>query len=154
MKKIPFSYPVDVEVKPLEERHLRDIPEMSGQIVQSIFNLVEYENRLELNHEFALGLFCKNTGRLLSRCMRSHEGMIVSLQTMEEDRKKGFAKLLLKHVSKKFAEHAHTPFLFTDDHNEKGIRAAQGAGFHCVSHVMVAIIEKCDVPTQEKIKNF
>lgn len=135
-----FSYPSDVEIKPLRKENLKEI--YKAWIMQHVHNLEELENSFELENEYAMGIFCKKTGRLLCRCMRSHNGIICALQTIEEARGKGYAKLLVKHISKKLADHSIIPYSCTRDFNEASIKVFLGTGYSLVGHAMNLIIEK------------
>lgn len=124
----------------MKKEHLKDIYEV--WVSNDTHTIEELENCLELNNDFAVGVFSKQTGRLLSRCLRSHCGAISALQTIEEARGKGYAKLLLKHVSKKLAELSIVPFTYVADFNEISMKTIAGAGFNIAGYTTSVDIGK------------
>lgn len=131
-----------MEVKLLRREHLKEIYDV--WVMKETHNIEELENCLELSNEFAIGVFCKQTGRLLCRCLQSHNGAISALQTIEGARGKGYAKLLLKHVSKKLAESSIAPHAFVADSNEISMKIIAGVGFHIVGLTKSADIKKSE----------
>lgn len=129
-------------MKSLKKEHLKDIYDV--WVLKDTHTMEELENCLELNNESAVGIFCKQTGRLLCRCLRSHNGAISALQTIEEARGKGYAKLLLKYVSKKLAELSIVPYTYTVDFNETAMKTIAGAGFHIVGYMTATDIGKIE----------
>lgn len=128
-----YSCPDEVELKPLTEDDLNEIYEV--WILKDLFTKEHLKNCLQLNDEAAYGVFCKTTGHLLARCVRSHSGVLAALQTAEKARNKGYAKLLLKYIAKNMAQRGIQPCTYTVDFNTASRRVFRGAGYKEMSRL-------------------
>ncbi len=93
-----------------------------------IFTKEHLQDCLCSDDRFAFGIFEKQTNELLSRCMRSN-GDITALQTVQKARGKGYAKLLIKKVSKTLAELSIQPFAYADLSNKSSISVFHSVGY-------------------------
>ena len=119
--------PENVKFSPLSTKHLDEI--YSSWVTNGGYTFEDLKMWYELDKKYAIGIFCKITGALLSRCLLSYAGWISVLQTVESVRGKGYAKLLLKKVSKMMAEDSVEPLIYTRDGNETAWAVIRGTNF-------------------------
>lgn len=125
--KLEIICPDEVELAPLSEQHVDEIYKV--WLMKNAFNIDTLRNSLRYNDEAAYGVFCKTSGELLTRCLRSHSGLLVALQTVEKAHNKGYARLLLKYVAKKMAERDILPCSYTADFNQTALHVFQSTGY-------------------------
>lgn len=119
-----------MELAPLSDRHLDEIYEI--WLMKEVFTKDLLTYSLLYNPEAAYGVFWKNTGELLARCMQSYCGFLIALQTVEKARNKGYAKMLMKFVAKNMAQKGIQPCTYTADFNPNALNAMHSAGYRDV----------------------
>ncbi|XP_065218627.1 uncharacterized protein LOC135844386 [Planococcus citri] len=125
--KLDIICPDDVKLAPLTEQHVDEIYEV--WIGKNEMNDDALRNSIRYNDEAAYGIFCKTSGKLLSRCLRYHSGFLGALQTVENAHNRGYAKLLLKYIVKKLAEKDILPCCYITDDNIASLRVSRSCGF-------------------------
>lgn len=130
----------DVEIRKLSMEHLKEVYQLWH--MQHIHTINELEDAFQLNGEFALGLFCKKTDRLLGWCLRATFGGIGFRHVRAEARGNGYARLLVAQITKKLTEFSIEPFTLIRNSNESSIRVFTDVGFHRVSQISRFLISK------------
>lgn len=129
-----------MEIRPLSEPHLEEV--YQSWHMQEVCTTCEIRYAFQLHREFALGVFCKKTDRLLGWCFRTTYGGIGYLHIRDEARGRGYAKLLTGHMTKKMAERSIKPFAVIRNPNEISIRVFTAIGFSNVSQLTRILICK------------
>ncbi|XP_065216427.1 uncharacterized protein LOC135842745 [Planococcus citri] len=125
--KLEVTCPDRVEFAPLNDQHANEIHNLWGLKYDYSVDALKYSIRY--NNEAAYGVFCKTSGELLSRCIRSHTGFLGALQTVKSAQNKGYAKLLLKYIAKRLAEKDILPCGFIEDDNFASLHVFRSLGF-------------------------
>ena len=83
----------------------------------------------EVDKKYAVALFSRTTGEVLSSCLRSYNGGFAAVQTPPSARGKGYGSLLVKKVCKMLAEDSIQPYYETAEHNAAGRALVRKVGF-------------------------
>lgn len=107
------------------------------------YTIENLKNCLELYKESAIGVFSKSNNSLLSRCLQHHFAPIAAVQTVEEARRKGYAKLLVKYATRMLAQHSIEPFTTIADFNKISLSLFLSVGYKKQHDLHVFIFTRC-----------
>lgn len=99
-----------------------------------------------ISKSFAYGLLSKSNNELLAWVMLSHYGAIGTLYTLESARKRGFAKILVKKISKELAREMIPPYTTIVEKNITSISLFRSLGFNQITRFRyVSVVQNWEI---------
>lgn len=90
----------------------------------------------------SFGVFSKKSDELLAWVMQTHYGAIGMLYTIESARGNGYAKLLVKIMSKELAKLMIHPYALIMESNTKSLSLFHSVGFRQITRMKYIIVSK------------
>ena len=140
----------DVYVKSLEKHHASTVYKYWPY---KIFATVE--DVMDQIHNFpSAGVFLKENDQLVSWMVYRAPWGMGKLHTLQEHRKKGYASLVTKYMSKRMAQSGYIPSVIIEKGNNASCAFFEYLGFKCFGEMPI-FVEKLPPSVSEAIlKNF
>jgi len=94
-----------------------------------IVTLQQSKISLKIEQLPSIGVFLKENHKLVSRMTQRSSFGMGRLHTLEPYRRRGYARLAIRPMSKKMAEAGFTPLMYTDIDNDPSRALVLSAGF-------------------------
>ena len=131
LKFFCYSIPDDITIRPLKIEDIDSIYDVWPQ--KDVWTVDEIIYAIQCNVSF--GLFTKNTNDIRAWVMFAHYGGVRMLYTKEDFRRLGYARLLVKLITKELAKIGVTPSAAIMAINAKSLALFNGLGYEKVTDI-------------------